>query len=396
MHPLKFLFQGLAAIFIGSDLAECSSNAGNNAQACKLPVIRSVSLSAGFGNNYDGCAPSTGAVTAFMFFVDFPDQASSETAASLRDFFVANATKWYTTSSFGKMNLSIASDSSRFYRMPGASNSYGFSRGFSYATHQKYIQDAVDTYTKAGGNLPSVDVLYVVPTRAATQISFSPTFMGSMKTRSGRLVSKKTVTFGHDAYSSWGFKVLNHETGHTMCLPDYYPYSGGGGAVGQFTGGWSLMANINGMSPDYFAWDKWRLGWLADDQVDCVTQASSTTHIISPVEVRGPNKKAVVLKKSDTVALVAEVRSANGNDQKACAGGVLLYKVATNIDSGNGPVVVLDANPGSAGCDRTSLGNAPLVFNGTGASKYMSREFGVTITVTGQDGDNYKIQIDRS
>ncbi|KAK7745171.1 hypothetical protein SLS62_009884 [Diatrype stigma] len=371
--------------------------------ACKLPADNSVDLSSGFGFAAD-CAPSTGTLRAFMFFVDFSDQEATgtgdDTPEALRDFFVPGAAEWYATASYGALALNVTADTSRFYRMPATAASYGWDRGLTYEVHEQYIQDALDGYADGGGSAAGIDadVLYVVPTRAAALISFSPTFMGDVATRAGTHVAKKAVTFGADAYEAWQYLVLNHETGHTMCLPDLYPLDGR--ATGLFVGGWDLMGYINGPSPDYLAWNKWRLGWLADAQVGCVDGSGSTAHTLSPVEVSSSegaaavadSVKAVVVRHNDTAVLVAEARSRLAVDEAACAVGVLLYTVTTDTGSGEGPVQVVDANPGSGGCADDELNDATLTLDGT--STYSVPGWGVTVTVTGRDGDAYAIQVD--
>lgn len=83
--------------------------------ACKLPAVPNVYLSSGFGFGED-CAPSTGALNAFMLFVDFPDQEATDTPEELYDFFVPGASDWYATSSYGKLELNVTADLSGFYR----------------------------------------------------------------------------------------------------------------------------------------------------------------------------------------------------------------------------------------------------------------------------------------
>ncbi|KAI0114182.1 M6 metalloprotease [Hypoxylon sp. NC0597] len=354
---------------------------------CKLAANSNVYLSAGFGYELN-CAPSTGTLNAFMIFVDFDDQQAIETPQSLHDFFLPAAAEWYATSSYGALALNVTADTSRFYRMPATAASYGWARGLSYETHQKYIQDALDAY---GKTIAPTDVLYVVPTANAAAISFSPTFMGDVTTRSGVYVAKKSVTFGLDAYKTWKYLVLNHETGHTMCLPDYYPFNGS--ATGLFIGGWDLMGLISGPSPDYFAWDKWRLGWLADAQIDCVAEAGSTRHSLTPLETAG-GSKAVVIKHNSTDVLVAELRTATGLDSASCSTGVLLYTVSTTTATGEGPVRVLDATPTSSGCAGDKLNDAPLSLKGT--SSYTVSEWGVKVTVLSETADGVEIQVEVS
>ncbi|KAI0534848.1 M6 metalloprotease [Xylaria digitata] len=351
--------------------------------ACKLVADQRVYLSAGFGYELN-CAPSVGTLSAFMIFVDFSDQSATESSPEvLRDFFLPSAADWYRRASYGALELSVTADTSRFYRMPATAVSYNWERGLTAEQHRRYIQDALAAYNHP---IPPVDVLYIVPTANATAITYSPTFMGDVTKRDGTYVAKKSVTFGYDGYRTWGSLVLNHETGHTMCLPDYYPFNGS--ATGLFIGGWDLMGLISGPSPDYFAWDKWRLGWLSDDQVDCVAEAGRTSHILSPLEVSG-GKKTVVVKHNDTNALVAEVRSSAGLNSASCATGILLYTVSTKVATGEGPVRVLDVTPGSGGCAGDELNDATLTVDGI--SSYIVTDWHVEIEVVGKAGGDYEV-----
>ena len=355
--------------------------------ACKLAADQNVFLSAGFGYKFD-CAPSVGSLSAFMIFVDFSDQSATESSPTeLRDFFLPSAADWYYTSSYGALNLSVTADTSRFYRMPATAASYNWQRGLTAEQQEVYIQDALAAYNAP---IPPVDVLYIVPTANARLISFSPTFLGNVTTRDGTHVAGKAVTFGYDGYGTWGYLVLNHETGHTMCLPDYYPFNSTD--TGLFIGGWDLMGLISGPSPDYIAWDKWRLGWLADDQIDCVSVAGVTSHTLTPLETAG-GKKAVVVRHNATDALVAEVRSSGGLNSASCATGVLLYTVSTETNPGDGPVRVLDATPRSGGCADDELNDATLTVGGV--NSYTVTAWGVEVTVVAKDGEDYTIQVTR-
>ena len=411
-----------------------ATGAGIDSSACKLAADQNTYLSSGFGYKLN-CAPSTGTLRALMFFVDFPDQpaAASETPESLRAMFLPQAIEWYANASYGRLVLHVEADTSRIYRMPARADSYGWQRGLTSQAHDVYIKDALDAYYHGGGGggsgigssgdksrltaanasingddgvgaaspAPLFDVLYVVPTTRATTISFSPTYMDDVRTRGspGTYVARKAVTIGHDAYVTWHYKVINHETGHTMCLPDMYPLPSG--PTGRYVGGWDIMGYINGPSPDYFAWDKWRLGWLDDDQIDCVAAAGSTTHVISALEIgeggggnssTSPRTKAVVVRHNATAVLVAEVRSNRSVNSGACApAGVLLYTVSTVTATGLGPVRVQDSKPGSGGCAGDELNDAPLTaVNAT----YSVPGWGVRVTVTDSRPDSFTVKVD--
>ncbi len=409
-----------------SDVASQVQMAG--ASACRLPADQNTYLSEGFDYRLN-CAPSTGRLTALMLFVDFPDQSAAgtgnDTPQSLHDFFLPAAAEWYANVSYGRLALDVVADTSRFYRMPARADAYNWQRGLTAAMHQRYVQDALDVYFRAQrsssrGSGPGssiqlpVDVLYIVPTRRATAISFGTTYENDVQTRvssdssssssSAKAVARKAVTLGADSYSTWQYKVVNHETGHTMCLPDLYPLPSG--PTGRYVGGWDMMGYINGPDPEYFAWHRWKLGWLDDADVDCVAGAGITEHVLLPLE--GPNGgaqqgggvRAVVVRHNATAVLVAEARTRRGGDASSCAAGVLLYTVSTATETGKGPVRVVDTTPQSGGCAGDELNDAPL---STVGASHTVEGWGVRVTLTGQtgqdtgsDGSTYRIRVEVS
>ncbi|TPX09922.1 uncharacterized protein E0L32_008944 [Thyridium curvatum] len=374
--------------------------------ACRLQAPAGVYLSLGF--DYAGpCAPSTGTLRAFMFFVDFPDHPapSTEDPQALYDEYFSAAPGWYAQASYGRLALNVtlegdgSSSAPRFVRMGARADSYGWQRGLTYEAHQTYVLDALDAYTAATGRAAPTgyDVLYVVPTTRAAPISFSPTFMGEVRQRgspsSAPPVAGKAVTIGMDAYATWKSKVINHETGHTMCLPDLYPE---GRDVGLYVGGWDMMGYILGPSPDYFAWSQWRLGWISDAQVECVSGPGSSAHTLSALELDDGTRggtKAVVVRHNGTDVLVAEARTRAGVDSASCATGVLLYTVSVATATGNGPVRVLDTKPNSGGCGGHEKNDAPLSTVGT---SFTVPGWNVKVTLTGQCGSQYTIRVDVS
>ncbi|MGW7365170.1 M6 family metalloprotease domain-containing protein [Streptomyces sp. NPDC054841] len=286
--------------------------------------------------------PSTGTRRVLTLFVDFPDaEATDSTDAYAAQ--LAPAADWMRTASYGRSRLDVTS-LHRWIRMPANSDSYGFARGLTFETHEKYVRDAIaaaDPYA----DFSRYDMVYVVPTRAAPAISFSPTYLydpsASGVTADGTRL-KWAVTFGQDLWR-WGPKVVAHETGHTFGLPDLYSFTG---ATHQYVGGWDVMGNIAGHAPQYLGWHSWKLGWIRDDQVACLPETGHRTVRLTPVERPGGTKIAV-LRISETTAYVVESRRAEGNDWQACSAGVLIYKADSATPTGEGPVRVMNGS-GSA------------------------------------------------
>ncbi|KAF5697576.1 hypothetical protein FGLOB1_12678 [Fusarium globosum] len=399
---MNFLFFSLLWPAVAS-AAACKPTPPKSKAACKLAANNTVEMSVGFDYNGD-CAPSTGTLKGFMIFVDFSDAepAQDETPHSLYDAIVPQTTEWYSQASYGALSLNVSADMSKFYRMPKSAASYSWERGLTGPEHQEYIQDALDAYTTNGTRPPppESDVLYVVPVKSVGSrgISRSITFVSRANTRQGDYVARKTVTVGTDAFTGWGtksWKVLAHETGHTMCLADLYPFEDLD--LGYYVGGWSAMGDLSGIAPDFFAWDKWRLGWINDKSVDCVSDRGTTQHTLSPLEfnIFGNGVKAVVVAVNHTSALVAEARIPEGLDSEICAPGVLLYTVDASVKTGYGPIRVIDVTPKSGGCGASNVydkNDATLSQGGVSVHKVPG--WGIQITLVKQAAKSYSIRVD--
>jgi M6 family metalloprotease-like protein len=276
--------------------------------------------------------------------------------------------------------------------MPSNSHTYNFQRGLTAADHERYISDALAAVSTSV-SFTEADILYILPTRAAREIAFSPTAVFPVYAGDGTRIDN-TVTFGQDLYDYWGYKVVNHETGHAMGLPDLYPF---GGETTQLVGGFNLMGLISGQSPDYFAYHKWQLGWLEDRQVGCVSKRGTTYWTVSPVEKgsKGSGTRLLMIPTNDTFSILVEVRSRKGVDENACGTGVLIYTSDTSIASGYGPIKVIDSKPGSGGCDPWrggELNDAPF---GVGMV-YEDKKLGIKIKITAMKGEVFLIQVDRA
>ncbi|MDH2389259.1 M6 family metalloprotease domain-containing protein [Streptomyces sp. HNM0663] len=329
--------------------------------------------------------PATGKRRVLTLFADFPDAPATEATQVYADH-LAPAATWLRTASHGRLRLQMTS-LHRWIRMPQDSTSYGFERGLTFETHERYVRDAIaaaDPYA----DFSRYDMVYIVPTRKATAIPFSPTYLydpaaPGVEADGARL--KWAVTFGQDMWR-WGHKVVAHETGHTFGLPDLYAFTGD---THGFAGGWDVMGDIAGRAPQFLGWHSWKLGWTRDRQVACVTGPERRTVRLTPVERPGGTKIAVI-RTGETTAYVAESRRALRNDEAACSAGVLIYRVDSATPTGEGPVRVVNANPYAeppAGC--TSLDMAAFA----PGQSFTDPDTGVRIDVLrgGRSGDVIRV-----
>ncbi|KAK7992941.1 hypothetical protein PG988_001735 [Apiospora saccharicola] len=385
-----------------------SAGAANpSTEACKLAAGADL----GFDLSSGAVPPGSSVVRGWMMFIDFPDaEAGGYTPQGVYDNSVAAASAWYQTSSYGRLSLNVSADVDRVYRMAKPSTAYNWANtGTSY--HQLVlVEDALDAYMQAHGiadakdlpaHLPDMDVLYVTRSHNGTD---------------GQVVEGAQVAKAHVAFGTGFFrqetredgsgvnpaKIFVHETAHTLGLSDYYPINNNL-TEGEWVGGFSIMGAIGEQAPDMFAFDKWRLGWLDDSAVQCLTtKNSSTTHVLQPLEAdadaaAGFGLRAVMIPTSSTTALVAEARTTKGNDASFCGVGVLLYTIDTNVRSGYGPVRVVNTLDSELRwCGGYSLNESPLSFVKYRSPSKTIEELGVTVTLMEHDesADTWTIKVD--
>jgi len=322
-----------------------------------------------------------------MLYVDFPDAAG---AGSPTDYYnrLAPAANWMWQASYGRTWLNIQAPWNGWLRMPSASTAYGWPGTPSYTLHQRYVLDAATAAANAGVDLSRYDMLYIVPTASATTINNSPTYIWNPG-NPGVVVHGTTirwaVTFGQDIWGSWGYKIADHETSHTFGLPDLYAFSG---PRDQYVGGWDIMGYIGGPGPQYLGWQSWKLGWIDDAQVSCLSAHGTSYRTTLNATAYAPGSgsyKLVVLRTSATTAYVVESRRAAYNDSGLCSQGALIYRVDTSTWTGSGPIRTVhnpDAAAPPAGCQTQDMDTwrPGQTFRDTAA--------GVTISVVGADWYN--------
>ena len=283
--------------------------------------------------------PSLGDVKTIVLFADFADVPGKGTPEVFFSKFSPDAENFYSTVSYGRMNW-ILEPHLVWLRLSHDSAYYGEAIR-SYDGHLEFIQEAV-RLADPDVDFSSADSVVVMVPPQATAIEFGPALganPGQGYSADGKVFSNG-VTSGAD-FPNWGFIWLNHESGHTMGLPDLYSYDSNGvdyDDIHRFVGGFSSMGFTGGDAFEYFAFERWQLGWLDDNQIICQLDADQTT-TLSAIETAG-GVKTVIVPLGPNRILVIESRRALGYDEKISKEGALVYVVDTTIASGYGTLVV--------------------------------------------------------
>jgi hypothetical protein len=158
------------------------------------------------------------------------------------------------------------------------------------------------------------------------------------------------------------------------------------------------MGLINGTHPDYLAWHKWKLNWLDDEQISCITAPGVTKHTVAPVEVPG-GVKAAAIKLSPSTAFVVEVRSQLAINNTKCPVGLVAYVVDTQGSNGNAkrpPVKIIDTHGAeNLGCEKDRGGKltGAAVDFAKGETGFAVPEYGVVVAIDGVKNGSYEFTL---
>ncbi len=394
-------------------------------EPCRIAGTLGVQMSEGMPTP-PGFARSTGDVHALTLMIDFSDAPGKGPARDRFEEFFPQTTKWFETSSYGRLRYRPVTPFTDWIRMPMPFSAYGIDRGSPYEPgYRRLVQDIVAA-TDARVDFRSYDLVNVLVTPnagpSALDTVLSVTFSGNEDAPHADGVPLANTSFvysrqddGSGSYGETGFRVLPHENGHVFGLPDLYTMDGGG-SVGH----WDIMSEDWGANNDLLAWHKWKLGWLDSAQIRCAAAPGTTEHLLTPLASRdgdgdgngdgdeerdggtrvrdgGGRAKLVFIPLTEKTGYAVEVRTRAGNDEAVCKPGVLIYRVDADVDTGHGPVTVADSERDSGGCTRrpnvhAELSDAPFEEGQT----FKDRQYGVRISVTDRTADgDFLIRVTR-
>ncbi|MBI0299715.1 M6 family metalloprotease domain-containing protein, partial [Streptomyces sp. PRKS01-29] len=351
-----------------------------------------------------GYSRSTGTVRALNLMIDFPDVRGQGTARQRFEEFFPQTSRWFAQSSYGRLDYRPEMPITHWLRMPRPFRAYGIKRGSPFDPgYRKLVADIA----KAAD--PKVDFrrydlvnVLVTPNAGppAAHAVLSVTYADNQHAPTADGVPLANVSFvysrqddGSGSLRRTGFRVLPHENGHVFGLPDLYTRGGGDKA-----GHWDVMSEDWGPGNDLLAWHKWKLGWLGPRQIACAARSGVFAHTLSPLS-RPEGTKLVFVPVSPSTGYAIEARASGGNDEAICKPGILISWVDTGIDSGGGPVTVVDSTPHGRGCTRErnvhpGLSDAPYAPGETFDAA--ANGIRVRVRVTGRDAaGDYGVEITR-
>ncbi|MFF2651861.1 M6 family metalloprotease domain-containing protein [Streptomyces sp. NPDC058045] len=367
---------------------------------CMISGKSGVQMSEGIPTR-TGYARSTGIVHALTLMIDFSDAPGRGSAMDRFHEFFPQTAEWFRVGSYGRLDYRAKTPIRQWLRMPKPFKKYGIERGAPFEPGYRGLVDDIIKTTDGKIDFRDYDLVNVIVTPnagpSALDTVLSVTFAGNEDAPVADGVPLANASFvysrqddGSGSYARTGYRVLPHENGHVFGLPDLYTQDGGG------AGHWDIMSEDWGAGNDLLGWHKWKLGWLDNRQVSCVSRPGTSDHVLTPLESRGGTKLAFVPLDGRT-GIAVEIRTRGGNDEDVCRPGALIYRVDAGIDTGHGPVTVYDSTHDSGGCTRSPNVHAELSdATFTPGQTFTDPKTGTRISIHSRTPDgNYHLHITR-
>ncbi|MGW1027332.1 M6 family metalloprotease domain-containing protein [Streptomyces sp. NPDC002577] len=369
---------------------------------CMINGVIGVQMSEGLPTAA-GYARSTGTVRALNLMVDFPDVPGEGSAMDRLAEFFPQTRDWFRTSSYGRLDYRPEAPIRHWLRMPKKFTDYDIQRGAPFDPGYRRLVDDIVAAADPKVDFRKYDLINILITPnagpSALDTVLSVTFAGNHDAPMADGVPISNASFiysrqddGSGSYAETGYRVLPHENGHTFGLPDLYTQDGG-----SDVGHWDIMSEDWGADNDMLAWHKWKLGWLDNSQISCASTRGVSEHLLTPLARRG-GPKLLFVPLTATTGYAVEVRTKAGNDEAVCKPGVLIYRVDADVDTGHGPISVMDSTPHSGGCTRSPNVQAELSDATYAAGSTFTdakRHIRITVTEAERDGD-YRVRVTRS
>jgi M6 family metalloprotease-like protein len=323
---------------------------------CKLQKPRNLQMddgpegSVGFPRNSESLV-SLGNRKGLVLYVEFPDvQATSSLKSSWEKSSIPIAEKLMKESSYGKFNLRVDATKA-IYKLTKPSTYYNLIEAPGGGPVPNAPRPKLDEVIHDAMALADPDIDFSQYSFVTVASPDSETLsLGGATGLGPNLKQFDGVTFTKAAFQALNgltpitkkYKTLNftHDIGHLLGLMHPYP------DMSPVHGAWDIMWNF-AYQNDFLGWNKWKLNWIADEQISCLDKnfTGEFVALISPVGTISNDKKIVVIKVDATNALAIEVRRKSTFDSlKSSDEGVIVYKVDTTKTQSQGPFTII-SNP---------------------------------------------------
>lgn len=298
--------------------------AWTSVDGCKLSNFNGQNVNLGFPRN-SILLPSVGNVKVLVVGVDFANVRGTENPQQMAaPFELPIVRDFFATASYNRLNLEFTiADEVVGLPIPDTS--------INERTVMLETVKALPTKYK----LSDYSALLIITTKESAFTNGTASAGSVVSNLTGQLTNYSVVSGVKPNESRWlssPWRTVAHETGHLLGLMDLWNREDSTAWQGQTAAPFSLMNTGAGWdyAADFFAWEKWVLGWIPDADVKCLQKdlvdiAAELASLDSKSGVR-----LIVIPMTPSKVTAVEFRKKSALDFGITKPGVLVYTVDTS------------------------------------------------------------------
>ena len=291
---------------------------------CKLSNFNGQNVNLGFPRN-SILLPSVGNVKVLVVGVDFANVRGSESPQQMAGPFELPIVRdFFSTASYNRLNLEFTI-ADEVVRLPIPDTS------INERTVMLETAKALPTKYK----LNDYRALIIITTKESVFTNGTASAGSVVSNSTGQLTNYSVVSGVKPNESRWlssPWRTVAHETGHLLGLMDLWNREDSTAWQGQTAAPFSLMNTGAGWdyAADFFAWEKWVMGWIPDVDVKCLQKDSVdiATELASLDSKSGV--RLIVIPMTSNKVIAVEFRKRSALDFGITKPGVLVYTVDTS------------------------------------------------------------------
>jgi len=280
--------------------------------------------------------------------VDFPDLQGKRSPKVDHEFLFNLVTRYWSHISNKKFTINWEIPD-LYVRMPKNVVDYGlggdlFAGTFADEPMWDYVRSAI-AQTDSNIDFSGHSMIAVITPSEATSKQ-----IGTMvaEARNSRPFSTREgdiynvfIMGNNDQREDWRNWNWVHEIGHLLGLTDLRDVRNSGAQKSDALGIFDLFSSS--MAPELLGWSRFLLGALADSQIRCVANGSTSTHLLYPVAELSGREKLLVIPISQFRAIAVESRKQLGFDSNLGYQdeGAIVYAIDTSIPFGTSAISII-------------------------------------------------------
>jgi len=332
------------------------------------------------------CPPTTGKWSILALLVEFPDMKHQTAPEEISKRIFQDVNAYFREVSYNL--ISIEGYATSWIMLPKPTATYGISEWGSPSERRRaFERDAIGVADNLV-DYSRYDVVFIIAAGRGTVWAYSTT--ATIRTNDSVTVEAITV---QTEYTAWG--TFAHEFGHQLGLPDLYDYTvaakpGVYLEAAIHVGSYCLMSRST-ERPLMLGWCKVTLGWVPPSNVQVVQPGNIKSIKIRPHRSLSNETMLLKIQISPKQYYLVEVRERTGYDSVLPDEGVLIIFVDELLESGQGPIRLIDANPATK-----SLDDAPFDLGPGENAVFTNFERGIGLVLQQKARDGYLIHLTKA